>query len=283
MGAEVFRYDGKRVLVVGGATGMGAAAAQQASALGAEVVVMDVADVSYPVAKAIKVDLRDKASVDAAIDAVGAPVDAILACAGVADGTRGIMLINFTSQRHLVERMVNEGKLNNGGAIGFISSVAGLGWMQNLDTVKDFLATPDWESAAEWVAAHEGTDGYGFSKEAINCYVAQQALPMLKKGHRINAILPGPTDTPLARANADIWLTFGADYREAAGVNHLQPEEMGNTLLFLCSAAASGINGITVLVDQGHVQASLVDAFEAPMVKMLAGLIQPDPSMFGEA
>ena len=38
---EPFRYDGKRVLVVGGATGMGAAAAKRAAALGGEAVVMD--------------------------------------------------------------------------------------------------------------------------------------------------------------------------------------------------------------------------------------------------
>ena len=272
MGDDVFRYDGKRVLVVGGATGMGAAAAQQAGELGAEVVVMDVADISYPVAKSIKVDLRDRANVDAAIDEVGGPVDAILACAGVADGTPGIMLINFTSQRHLVERMIREGKVNKGGAIGFISSVAGLGWMQNLDQVKDFLATPDWDAAAAWVEAHEGTDSYSFSKQAINCYVSQQALPMLKAGLRINAILPGPTVTPLAEANADTWLAFGTPYREEAGVSHLQPAEMGNTLLFLCSPAASGVNGVTLLVDQGHVNASLVDAFDDPIVKMLSGV-----------
>ena len=41
MGNESFRYDGKRVLVVGGATGMGAAAARQVASLGAAVVVMD--------------------------------------------------------------------------------------------------------------------------------------------------------------------------------------------------------------------------------------------------
>lgn len=40
-----FRFDGKRVLVVGGATGMGAAAAELAVSAGAEVVVMDRADV----------------------------------------------------------------------------------------------------------------------------------------------------------------------------------------------------------------------------------------------
>ena len=37
-GIEQFRYDDKRVLVVGGATGMGAAAAKMAKELGAEIV-----------------------------------------------------------------------------------------------------------------------------------------------------------------------------------------------------------------------------------------------------
>ncbi|HEX5587003.1 MAG TPA: short-chain dehydrogenase, partial [Acidimicrobiia bacterium] len=60
-GFEAFRYDGKRALVVGGATGMGAAAAQTVAALGGEVVVLDYADVDFPVAQAISVDLRDRA------------------------------------------------------------------------------------------------------------------------------------------------------------------------------------------------------------------------------
>lgn len=55
-GTEAFRYDGTRVLVVGGATGMGAAAAQTVTALGGEVVVMDHATVEYPVEEAVKVD-----------------------------------------------------------------------------------------------------------------------------------------------------------------------------------------------------------------------------------
>ena len=59
------RYDGKRALVVGGATGMGAAAAKSAGELGAEVIVLDYAPVKFDVAKAIQVDLRDPASIDA--------------------------------------------------------------------------------------------------------------------------------------------------------------------------------------------------------------------------
>ena len=52
-------------------------------------------------------------------------------------------------------------------------------------------------------------------------------------------------------------------------------------MIFLCSAAASGINGVTLLVDQGHVSASLVDSFDAPLVKMLAGETEFDLAALG--
>src|SRR5262245_36521150 len=102
---DPFRYDGKRALVVGGATGMGAAAAQRVAALGGQVVVMDYAKVPYPVDHAIQVDLQDRAAVDVAIDKVGGPVDAIFSAAGIADGP-GLMRVNFIAHRHLIERML---------------------------------------------------------------------------------------------------------------------------------------------------------------------------------
>ena len=271
MGIEAFRYDGKRALVVGGATGMGAAVSKIVSDLGGEVVVMDYADVSFPVAKAIKVDLRSREAVDAAIDECGGPVHALFSCAGIADGP-GTMTINFIAHRHIIDRLVDGGMMPSGSAIALISSVAGLGWENNLPTIKDFLTSPDFETAQKWVDAHEGTDNYMFSKQAINAYVGLEAFPLLKRGIRINAILPGPTDTPLARANADTWLTFAADYREAAGSETLTPEQMGNALAFLCSDAASGVNGITMLVDSGHVSSAVTDSFPAPMIKMMMGM-----------
>ena len=279
--ADLVNYEGKRVLVVGGATGMGAAAAQKAAALGGHTIVLDIAEVSYECDQYIHVDLGDQASVDAAVEAIDGPVHAVLACAGVADGTGNLMLINFTSQRHLVEALIKGGKLGRGGSVSFISSVAGLGWMSNLDQVKDILATPDWDTAAAWIDENEGTDSYMFSKQAINGYVAAQALPFLQKGIRINSIMPGSTDTPLARANADLWLGFGAAYREAADVPTLVPEQMGDTLLFLSSDAASGINGVNLLVDQGHTNASLVDSWDDPLIKVMAGMMEFDSAMFG--
>ena len=87
------------MLVVGGATGMGAASAELALAAGAEVVVMDRAEVTLAGVTAIGLDLADRASIEAAVDACGGPVHALLACAGVADGTPGLERINFVGHR----------------------------------------------------------------------------------------------------------------------------------------------------------------------------------------
>ena len=272
MGDTFLGYAGKHVLVVGAATGMGAAAAKQARSQGARVTAMDVADIDYAVDAAVRVDLRDRSSVDGAVGQLDGEVHTVFACAGVADGTPDIVLINFTSQRYLVEALIDSGRLGRGGSIVMISSVAGLPWQRNLAGVMDFLDTPDWEAATAWIDAHENTDNYSFSKMAMSGYVARQAFPLLKRGIRINAIQPGPTDTPLARANADIWLAFGQDYRDAADVQTLTTDEMATTLLFLGSDAASGINGANLLVDQGQVGAGATDAFESPPIKAMLGL-----------
>jgi NAD(P)-dependent dehydrogenase (short-subunit alcohol dehydrogenase family) len=275
-GIEQFRYDNKRVLVVGGATGMGAAAAKTAKELGAEVVVMDYAPVSYPVDKAITIDLRDPASIDAALDQVGGPVNAIFSAAGVADGP-DLMRINFIGHRHLIERMLADDQLPRGSAICFISSLAGLGWENDLPRIQEFLATPDYQSAEAWVAAHEseGFIHYGFTKQVINAYVAWQAYPLLKKGVRINAICPGPTDTPLAQANADLWLAFAQDYREATGTKVHTPEEMASVMVFLNSEAARGISGVNLLVDNGHAMSSLTGSFAPgkPIIELIMGRV----------
>src|SRR5918994_3218912 len=102
---EAFRYDGKRALVLGGASGMGAATAELLQDAGAEVVVMDYADATLPGAKAIHTNLADAESIDAAVDECGGQVDALFSCAGVADGTPGIERINFIGHRHLIDRL----------------------------------------------------------------------------------------------------------------------------------------------------------------------------------
>jgi NAD(P)-dependent dehydrogenase (short-subunit alcohol dehydrogenase family) len=189
-------------------------------------------------------------------------VDALFSCAGVADGTPGIERINFIGHRHLIDRLLAKGMLPSGSAIGFISSAAGLGWEPNLALLNELLDTPDFDTAVRWVEEHGKAD-YMSMKQAICAYVARQAFPLLKQGIRINAICPGPTDTPLAQANKEMWLGFGADYRGEAGVEASTPREQAYPLVFLCSPAASAITGTTLISDAGYMSSGITESFPA--------------------
>ena len=126
--------------------------------------------------------------------------------------------------------------------------------------LEDKLTSPELDAASAWAIEHGWAD-YFHSKQAVCGYVAREAFPLLKKGIRINAICPGPTDTPLARANAEKWLGFGSDYREAAGIEPSTPIEQAYPLVFLCSDAASGITGQTLISDAGYVSSGITDSF----------------------
>jgi NAD(P)-dependent dehydrogenase (short-subunit alcohol dehydrogenase family) len=111
------------------------------------------------------------------------------------------------------------------------------------------------------------------SKQAICAYVAREAMTLLKRGVRINAICPGPTDTPLAQANKDLWLGFGADYRAEVGVDAATPLEQAYPLVFLCSDAASVITGTTMITDSGYFASAVTETFPSatPIAKFLLG------------
>jgi NAD(P)-dependent dehydrogenase (short-subunit alcohol dehydrogenase family) len=271
---DAFRFTGKRALVVGGATGMGAAAAELVQDAGAEVVVMDFAEVTLPGVKSVHVNLAEKDSIDAAVDQLGGPIHALFSCAGVADGTPGIERINFIGHRHLIDRLLAADLLPRGSSIGLISSAAGYGWQANLDNLREYLDITDFDEATRWAQEHERAN-YMWSKMAVNAYVAREAFGLLKRGVRINAILPGPTDTPLARANADTWLTFGADYREETGIEASTPLEQAYPLVFLCSEAAAGITGITMVTDAGYFASGTSGSFPAaaPVVDFMSTLV----------
>src|ERR1700754_976041 len=115
---DPFGYRGKRALVVGGATGMGAAVAEVVRDAGAE---------------------------------GGGRVDALFSCAGVADGTPGIEKINFIGHRYMIDRMLAAGMFPAGSSIGFIFSAAGMGWEAQLPLLQEFLDIHDFDDAVAWV------------------------------------------------------------------------------------------------------------------------------------
>ena len=114
---DKFSYRNKRVLVVGGATGMGAATAELVRDAGAEVVVMDRGEITLESVRTLFVDLADKQSIDQALIECGGRIDALFSCAGVADGTPGIERINFIGHRYLIDQMFAAEMFNQGAAI----------------------------------------------------------------------------------------------------------------------------------------------------------------------
>jgi NAD(P)-dependent dehydrogenase (short-subunit alcohol dehydrogenase family) len=255
-----FRYDGKRAVVVGGASGIGAATVDVLVDLGAEVVVMDVAPIIREDVRVIPLDLTEKDSIERAVDECGGPIDALFSCAGVADGPK-LPTINFIGQRHLIERAVDRDLMRRGSAIAMVSSAGGRGWEDNLDPLLEYVQTPTFEAAQAWIAAHPDFAGYAGSKQAVCVYVGRRAYPFGTRGVRINAVMPGPTDTPLARANADVWLAYATDYRGDLGLGPSPAEDQAWILAFLCSDAAGRVIGASVMSDAGHAISRFTQSF----------------------
>jgi NAD(P)-dependent dehydrogenase (short-subunit alcohol dehydrogenase family) len=91
---------------------------------------------------------------------------------------------------------------------------------------------------------------YGTSKAALMHLTRQQAVELGVLGIRVNAIAPGPVDTAMAKAvhTPDI----RAGYHDAIPLNRYgTPEEIASAVGFLCSPAATYINGQILAVDGG--------------------------------
>jgi NAD(P)-dependent dehydrogenase (short-subunit alcohol dehydrogenase family) len=257
-GAEQFRYDGRRAVIVGGATGMGAATAHLLADLGAEVVVLDVQDIPYPADQTARVDLRSGASIDAALDEIGGPIDGV-----------PLMQVNFIGHRHLIETAIARDLLPSGSAIAAIASIGGLGWDRNTKVIRDFLETADFAAATEWIEARPELASYTFSKQVMIAYCAWRAPALLRQGIRINCIAPGPTMTPLMDAT-QIWRDFEADYRNVMGIGGASAEQQAAPLVFLNSDAAAFVSGTVLNVDAGYVGGGTMGAIPAAVVDMLA-------------
>ena len=74
---DVLGYKGKRVIVSGCFSGMGEATAKLLLSLGAEVHGLDFRPSVLPLASFTQIDLRDPATIEAAVAGIGGRVDAL--------------------------------------------------------------------------------------------------------------------------------------------------------------------------------------------------------------
>lgn len=260
-------FQGKRFVVTGAASGIGHAVATRLLDSGAEVVSLDRNTPTAAVARHIEVDLANPRSIDAALEQLDGSFDGLLNVAGI-PGTAPadlVLAVNSLAVRHLAEASFE--RLNPGGSIVIVSSTAGFGWPARLETIRDLLATDTFEEGAAWFKANpQQGNAYNFSKEVTTVYAMSMGLAVVEMGLRINAVLPGPVETPIL---VDFEESMGKDnldgVKELLG-RHATPDDIASAVLFLASDEARWINGEALVVDGGISGAVLTGVVAAPEI-----------------
>jgi NAD(P)-dependent dehydrogenase (short-subunit alcohol dehydrogenase family) len=267
---QPFRYDGKRVVVTGAASGMGAATVAMLDAAGAEVHALDIAPVDAPVAATYETDCGDPSSIEATLGKVGAPIHCLFNVAGVPQthAPDRVFTVNFLGLRHITE-CVLDGLMSEGGAIANVASKAGSGWRNHLPAILDVLATDDLAGGVSWAAANLGEQGdpYFFSKECVVVYTMKRAHELQGRGIRVNCLSPGPVESPMMPAFREALGSSLLDWTAAQVGRMGRPDEMAGPLVFLNSDEASYVNGFDLMADgglTGAMELGLVDLTTLP-------------------
>jgi NAD(P)-dependent dehydrogenase (short-subunit alcohol dehydrogenase family) len=263
---ELWRYDGRRAVVTGCASGIGEHVVRQLTELGADVVGLDKRRPAFEISDFHEVDLADPGSIDRAVASIGGRVDVLFNVAGVSSGIGDpplVVTINFLGLRYVTEALLP--RMVEGSSIVSVSSLTAAAYREHLRSVAPLLNTATIQEGIDWCHSHPDEltgGGYQLSKEAIILYTMRSATPLGARGIRINCTGPGVTETPiLDQLRTAYGQGFLDDIPKPLG-RVAGPAEQASVLLFLNSRAASYISGQVIWVDGGNLGAAIARELE---------------------
>jgi len=240
------RLEGRRALVTGGGSGIGAAIARRLAAEGAEVTIGDInlegaTEIAGEISGLpIELDVTDLGSAQAAVDSAGRPLDILVNNAGTDEF--GFFQETTPEQWEKVLGVNLNGVLNCTYAALPGMQEAGYGRIVNI------------ASEAGRVGS-KGSAVYSAAKAGVIGFTKVMARENARFNINANAIAPGPIETPLlmqAREFGEIGEKLIENMKAGTQLRRLgQPEEVAATVAFLASDDASYVTGECIGVSGG--------------------------------
>lgn len=241
-----------RALIIGAATGIGAAVVDKWKALGYEVVALDISKPSNA-DHWISIDLSDETSIEASINQLSGKFDCLVCNAGLPprDGLEEkILAVNFMGLVKCTNLLLPF--LNKNAAIVVTASRAGMAWRENLEQVKSLLAISDNAALREFILQHgiNPVRAYNLSKEALIVWSMKQAEKLIALDLRMNTVSPAAVSTGIL----DDFATAFGDKMVKNVARAGRPgtaDEIADVIVFLSSKQSAWLKGVDITIDGG--------------------------------